>query len=690
MGRCPAFVGALLVLAILAGSARADPPITYVGPTYFTDADRGGPNWTVRATGSKIPVDSTTYGVDPDVSVAQSWSFSNADNAAGTITPGMPLWPRGWTSASSAVMGRSPAFMLAVQRRYVADDFVVFVLDFAGDNKLAGDYYTCGPAAFQPNPATTNDSAYGSPTYYDGPMYAEGALVLARGSTPAYPSAPSELYGYFGSIGGESPYCDQARQTPALWTGSQTAPPTASNDTRRTTRTEVTCNRGPNRGDPFACTATVGDSDQRQGATAPSGPASLTATSGTLSPTTCTLAASPSSPATSTCSFTYTNPDVGAGGEVPAVVRYEGDRTHKPSTGTPTQAVPDNKTPDTSGGSATQCGAPPLPSCEGSTPQQPPVQTCVGNVGGACQTTNHPQPTQPAPIKVCIANVVSACNGFTGGAIYAGELKEDKGDDIPITFECPDVDLLDPTPTFEACRALFTLTADEKLIVKAHDEAFREEIRLRYAVWQAVKQRENVRSHLDRFTIADVSNPSLERSIANHNEKVRATNVLIDHLTAKDLERLQVAHLGHIDPLVRLSTFPIYAVGPDGQWYYDPRVLSLNTYVDALPPGSHAAAASRKRPLVKGYGPSRRHQTYGRFVVAASPTVSLAPGERRRVRAKLTPLGRALLRFARARGQRTQSVRATVLMTSIGGRFAPTSVSRPIHARLAGKATKKH
>lgn len=695
MRRIPVLIAGLLVLPLLVGGARADAQVGYVGPTYFSDPGnaRGGPTWAVKATGSVVPpVDpGTPYGADPDVTTVTSFAFSDANDAQGTVSPGISFWPRAFTPTpvsqySRAVMGNSPAFMLAVQRRSVADDFVVFVLDFTGDNKLAGDYYTCGPAAFQPNPASTG--SMGAPGFYDGPFYGEGAISLERGgppSAPTAPAAPVELYGYFGSIGFESPYCDQARATPALW-NSQPAPPTASNDARRTTRTEVTCNRGPNPGDPFACTATIGDSDQRAGASAPAGTAGLTSTSGALSGSTCALSPSSSSPATATCSFTYTNSSVGAGDAVPVTAHYQGNATHKPSSGSPVQAVPDNTQPDTSGGGAVICGAPPLPSCQGATPQQGPVQTCVANTGGACQNLNTPTPVKPAPIQICVGYVISACAGFTGGAVFAGEVKPEEK--FPVIFKCPDVDLFDPTPTYEACRALFTMTTEEAAIIKQHDAVFHEEIRLRYAVWQAVKQRgDNVRKHLERFTIADISNPSLERSIARHNEKVRAANVLIDVLTAKQLEKLNVSHLHHLDPLVRLSSFPIYGVGPDGQWYYDPRVLSLSTYVDG--DGKAQATAKKRHSFVKALGPSRKGQKLGRLTIARSRTVTIKPGKHLKVRARFTKLGRVLLHRARARGQRTLAVRVSVVMTSTSGRFAPTTVSMPLRAKLLKKPKQK-
>lgn len=677
MRRIPVLIAGLLVLPLLVGGARADPPVGYIGPTYFSDPDnaRGGPTWTVKATGSVVPVDPNVYGADPDATTATSFAFSDASDAQGTVSPGISFWPRAFTPIpasqySRAVMGTSPAFMLAVQRRSAAEDFVVFILDFTGDNRLAGDYYTCGPAAFQPNPASTG--TIGEPGYYDGPFYGEGAIAVQRGGTPIAPAAPVELYGYFGSIGGESPYCDQARATPALWV-SQPAPPTASNDTRRTTRTEVTCNRGPNPGDPFACTATVGDSDQRAGASAPAGTAELTATSGALSGSTCALSPSPSSPATATCSFTYTNASVGAGNQVPVTVHYLGTGTHKPSSGSPGQAVPDGTQPDTSGGGAVICGAPPLQSCQGVTPQQGPVQTCVGNTGGACQNVN----AQPAPIRVCIASVISACNGFTGGAVYSGEIKEDE---LPAVIKCPILDPEDPTPVYEACRARFTMTTEEAAVVKEHDAVFKEEVRLRYAVWQAVNQRgDNVRKHLDRFTVADVSKPSLQRSLEAHNQKVRAANVLIDALTGVQKQKLNVAHLNLLDLLAHLNTFTTYALGPDGDWYEDGRVTSLGTTVE------RAVTAAKKRKLVEGFGPSRKGQKFGWLVVARSPTVTLAPGKRKTVHAKFTKLGRALLRRARARGQKTLTVHVNIVMTSTGGRFAPTAVSRPLHARLLRK-----
>jgi len=684
----------LVLLAVVAppAAARAELPVGYVGPTYFTDVAKGGPTWNYRATGATVPVDPSVYGVDPDASGNGSWSFSDADNAQGTLSPGIGFWPDGFTPLptdvnSRAVMGTSPAFMLAVQRTFRADDFVVFVLDFAGDDRLAGRYFTCGPGAVEPNPEHPRpyDAAHG---YYGGPVYTEGTIALKRSSVTtalAAPPASEEQYGAFGSVGGESPYCDQARATASLWNASP-PPPSPTDDDRRATQTEVTCNRGPDPGDPFACVATVGDKDQRGGAVAPSGTVQLTATSGTLSTPICSLAASPGSPATATCSFVYANPAVGAGDAVPVTAAYQGSATHKPSSGGPKQVVPDPKQPDTDDGPPIVCGPSPLPACEGQIDPPGPVQTCVANVGGSCaDLSQQRRPDQPAPIKVCIANVISACAGFTGGAVYKGELKETG---TTMDVECY-ADLFSDTPDYAACRSTITLTTEQAAIVKEYDTLLRNEILLRYAVWDAASKRATVIEHPERYTVGDVSNLSLQRTIREYDERARASNALVDALEKQDRTQLGVAHLPNIDLDTHLSTFDLYAKAPDGNLFYDPRVTSPSQFKPSKKAKKASASAAKKRRLVKGYGPKRKTKPTGVLVIARSKTVQQQPGQRATVAVPLNKLGRAVVRDARAHGRKTVTIGTHISMTSPAGRFAPTVVSKTVKAKLTPVKKKK-
>ncbi len=109
------------------------------------------------------------------------------------------------------------------------------------------------------------------------------------------------------------------------------APPGPVTDTRRTTATQVICNRGPNPGDNSVCTATVGDSDAPP-RTTPAGKVTFTTSTGAfVSGSTCQLKPTPSSPGVASCQATYT-PAAGSG--FPAVTAtYEGDKNHRGSQG---------------------------------------------------------------------------------------------------------------------------------------------------------------------------------------------------------------------------------------------------------------------------------------------------------------------------------------------------------------------
>jgi len=100
---------------------------------------------------------------------------------------------------------------------------------------------------------------------------------------------------------------------------------------KRATATAILCNRGPQPGDDFVCTATVGPVDNAN--PAPSGSVVFVADTGNFRyGNTCQLKASPSSGATSSCSVTFVLPSLGAGNVVPVDANYQGDSIYRKST----------------------------------------------------------------------------------------------------------------------------------------------------------------------------------------------------------------------------------------------------------------------------------------------------------------------------------------------------------------------
>jgi len=696
MPRVVALLLPLLAALALAATAAADGPGVFViTPGWFVESAYGGASWKVQATGSIPPVDGSEYGADPDVSLSGTWNFSDPGDGH-TVIPGISYWPRAFSTVengSRALVNQQDAELLAIQHRSVTDttgDFVVFALNTHGNQGLEGEYYTCGPAAFQPNPSGLGNN--GAPGYYDGPFYAEGSLALSRsGSPPAAPSAPLELYGFYGAIGGESPFCQQARDTPSLWT--TVPPPPAANDDRRATETDVVCDRGPNPGDPYTCNAMVIDKDQRFGAFSPTGVAAIAATAGSLSTSSCTLTASASSPTTSFCTFTYLNPELGLGNQIPITVSYGGSGEHKPSSGTP-QYKGEKPGPQPADGIV--CGAPPLTACEGQVPQSTPVQTCVGNVGGSCVNLSN----QPAPIKVCIGNVIGACAGFTGGAQFAGELEEQAAA-VEATIACPQ-DSEDAAKkgdddkatrattrqapgTFEAsdCRGFFALTSEERALVRQYDALFAEEVRIRYAVFQAIGLLPaRTLANGGSLTVYDTLRPSVLRSMLDHNHRVEKLNPVLAALESIKRIRLDVGPLAYFRSDTTISDFSPYAKGADGSLYVDPRLKSASARATT-------AAAKKKGKVVKGYGPSRKGQKTGTVTVAQSATVTVKAGATKKVKVPLTKFGKALLAYVRAQGGKSLAVGATVSMTSPQGRFAPTTVTKAVTLKIKKKAVKK-
>ena len=121
-----------------------------------------------------------------------------------------------------------------------------------------------------------------------------------------------------------------------IGTGGPAATPTpdpqATPDTRRATATVVLCNRGPQPGDYFQCTATVGPTDNQQ--PPPSGIVKFSTTDSKGSfpfGTSCQLGLNQSPQTTSFCTVTYANTTLGAGTVVPVIADYQGDSIYLPS-----------------------------------------------------------------------------------------------------------------------------------------------------------------------------------------------------------------------------------------------------------------------------------------------------------------------------------------------------------------------
>ena len=161
---------------------------------------------------------------------------------------------------------------------------------------------------------------------------------------------PSITFGGFSIFGSTQPTttlsCPNGSQSPGfhgdfgpnfrIGTSGPAATPTpdpqATPDTRRATATVVLCNRGPQPGDYFQCTATVGPTDNQQ--PPPSGIVSFSTTDSKGSfpfGTTCQLQLNQSPQTTSFCSVTYANTSLGVGTVVPVIADYQGDSIYAPS-----------------------------------------------------------------------------------------------------------------------------------------------------------------------------------------------------------------------------------------------------------------------------------------------------------------------------------------------------------------------
>lgn len=667
----------LVLLALVSGWALGGAPVhaqtVLLDPEWFTET---GASWGYRYTGSDPGF---VQAVDPDASGSGTWVFSDPQNPTGTVRPNIPSWLGHFSDPADpqppGVVGLADELLFAVHRRTDDPDiFTVFLLAFAGGDTLEGEYATCGEPAFTPN----------TPGPVGRPVYGEGRIRLQRGSLPAAPARPPELYGVDGVITGENPLCDRARQTPAFWQNVPTPDP--PDDDRRATTASVACNRGPAPGDPFACTATVGDSDVRPGATAPAGTVALTATTGALGAASCVLAPSSTSPSVSSCAFTYVNAAVGVGAPPPVTAGYPGSPVHRPSSGTTTPAVPVDPPPEP-GQTPAICGAAPLPSCVGIVDPPASVQTCVANVVGAClNPAQAPGTVQtcvanvvgsctgatppPSPLRICIGNVTGACSGFAGGAKLAGVV-----DDTTVTgveLSCPET-----TPGTAlgrpACETDLVLTASEARLVELWSAALRSEIRLRYAVYKVIKP-----LLPSTLRVNQVISVGLTASIKAHNARLDEVNALVRSLDEERRKELSFVALRVIRYAgVPLGDWSIYAVGPGDTHYFHPSYDGPHDKTKSL-------ASQRRRPTrTAGFGPSRKGLKL-RTVTVARQRLTIRAGARRRINVRLTKQGRALVAASVAARRPSLRLTTSVTMRSTTGAFGVSTAKRTAALQLRG------
>ena len=140
---------------------------------------------------------------------------------------------------------------------------------------------------------------------------------------------------------------------------------------KRSTATQIRCDRGPNPWDPSRCTATVGDSDVPQ-RTTPTGTVRFSSADGAFTKTyQCNLAATPLSPGVASCSVQ--NVPAGKDGFASVRADYLGSAAHAPSSATTGFIV--------AGGSGP---APDVDSCTG------PTAAAKMSINNDYQTFNQP------------------------------------------------------------------------------------------------------------------------------------------------------------------------------------------------------------------------------------------------------------------------------------------------------------
>lgn len=543
-------------------------------------------------------------------------------------------------------------------------------------------YASCGPASLR----SADPAGERNQRYY------EGALAIARPTAATTPDFPIQQYGYEGTHPDEeSPLCDVARSHPALF---DTSAPTSGPDTRRPSKTTVTCDGGPNPSDPFPCTVTVGDASANPGASVPTGIVDLTAPSPRISSPSCQLRAG--SGVTATCTFTYTNSSVGAGQAVPVTASYRGDGAHSASSGKMTALLPPRPQPQPQPAPPVTCGDAPLQPCTGRVPTPTPVQTCVANVGGVCEFPGQ----KAAPIKVCAAQT-SDCAGFTGGATFAGLLAPDAAA-VEVDLGCPGAAPAARAAARQApvpgtalggmCRLRFTLTAQERYVYGEWSKVFKEEVRLRFDLYNAIaRQPQVVYDHLDRFSLKELASKALNNSVAEHNGKVNAVNAMTAALGATGRSKIGVDTLVTLSTQATADTLRGWAIGPDGEQCYDPRFETFpvsaqmargalaGTAGNAEPRAATGKKSTRPRRIHRRLPPTRGRKD-GTITIASTPVVDVAPGTHKTASAKLTRFGRALLAAQARLGRASLPVGAVV--SSTGGSYAPTTVSSPVTLRI--------
>lgn len=652
--RAPLRVLSLLALAAVFGATAAQ-----AAPTPSQLAASGGA-WRASYTGATplfAPSGGSGSFFDPDTGGTAQWYFDQPDSPPGTarLTPFGGLWSTNPASPYGRFATRPDGSLMGIFRfdqsaaNFVVWHFATWPTTTSGE----GRYVSCGPMAYR-------EPRGGDP----GPHYAEGEIAVQPG-TSGGPPAPDQSVEEYGALGatayGESPLCEVARADARLWVTSAPSEPGGQDpgDARRVTSTSVGCNRGPNPGDPFTCTARVADVDGRPGASGPAGRVAWTATGGSFtSGATCTLAAQGSAPTVSICTVTYANPSVGAGSAVPVTAVYEGSTVHKPTRGAHQAAVPEGPRPGSAPQAPIVCGAAPLPSCEGLVPQPGRVVTCIPGGGVTC-----PGLPPLRQLAVCVANVGGACQGFASGAKLAG-IWDTSTRGVPVELVCPAAGSgarsarVRPrqvgatggggSGSTRSCRFRTQLTGRLKLIRQLHARASADDRALRARVRRELEGQPLVRRFPERFKLREVLSNPLRLAIVDHNSRISVVNDLIETLTNAEAT----------------------ALGPSVDFV---NTIQLDRRADVFPNDFFRRASSKRRP---GQRPEPK-------LVLAARTLSVRAGRRTRTSLAPTRTGRRVLAAARHWRLRSVDVDVRVTATSSTKAFRATTARRAVALRLA-------
>lgn len=191
---------------------------------------------------------------------------------------------------------------------------------------MAGDGTITGSASFQAQAFTLS-----------GNEGATGAMTIDFNQAPSYHSVNTvQLYDRGNCWDGT--WTDGSSSGNTMWVRNGSTPILAGSryvcpGELRATQTIVTCNAGPNPGDPFDCTATVADASTVTPADTPTGTISFSSSAGGF-PNGAMCMLSSNVGGSAFCDVTFVAAGtIAAGTQVPVSATYSGDTAFNPSTG---------------------------------------------------------------------------------------------------------------------------------------------------------------------------------------------------------------------------------------------------------------------------------------------------------------------------------------------------------------------